>query len=71
VPGSLPTSIADDERLLSADSAGQLSVRHRAAVVARLEHKRLLATAAEVLAAYEARAADGTSLRLTEATPPL
>lgn len=50
---SLPTTIAEDEVLLGQ----QLSARQRAAIMARLEHKRLQATAKDVLQSYAAAAA--------------
>lgn len=49
----MPTTAATDEALL-AGAEGQLGPRRAAAVAARLESKRLLATAQEALEAYGA-----------------
>jgi hypothetical protein len=49
---SCATSIQEDEQL-QGSAAAQGSVRLQAAIAARLEHKRLLATAVSVLDRYE------------------
>jgi hypothetical protein len=49
----LPTSIEQDKQLLGSPAA-QESARLQAAILARLEHKQLLATAIDVMRQYHA-----------------
>lgn len=51
LPHRLPTSLDQDKQLLDKPAA-QESARLQAAILARLEHKQLLATAIDVLRQY-------------------